>query len=152
LIQIDSNRLRLNSLSESTAKPHPTYNETINMKFILDGLPGILTSLIPQVIWPYPHIYPEQYLYMRDLKRTLDAKGHCALEMPSGTGKTITLLALTVAYQQFYPEHRKIIYCSRTVPEIEKALIELKNLMEYRDIHDDSEEKKVFIGLVFNYF
>jgi len=27
---------------------------------------------------------------------------------------------------------RKLIYCSRTVPEIEKALAELKRLMQYR--------------------
>ena len=33
---------------------------------------------------------------------------------------------------QFYPTHRKLIYCSRTVPEIEKALSELKRLMAYR--------------------
>ena len=33
--------------------------------------------------------------------------------MPSGTGKTITLLSLIIAYQQYYPEHRKLIYCSR---------------------------------------
>jgi predicted helicase len=26
-------------------------------------------------------------------------KGHCLLEMPSGTGKTITILSLAVAYQ-----------------------------------------------------
>ena len=36
------------------------------------------------------------------------------LEMPSGTGKTVSLLSLIVAYQQYYPEHRKLIYCSRT--------------------------------------
>ena len=52
--------------------------------------------------------------------------------MPSGTGKTISLLSLIVAYQQFYPEHRKLIYCSRTMSEIEKALAELKSLMKYR--------------------
>ncbi len=45
---------------------------------------------------------------------TLDAGGHCVLEMPSGTGKTVSLLSLIVAYQQYYPEHRKLIYCSRT--------------------------------------
>ena len=45
----------------------------------------------------------EQYAYMQDIKRSLDAKGHCLLEMPSGTGKTIALLSLIVAYQQFYP-------------------------------------------------
>jgi Rad3-related DNA helicase len=32
-------------------------------------------------------------------KRALDAEGHCLLEMPSGTGKTISLLSLIVAYQ-----------------------------------------------------
>ncbi|TGO81830.1 hypothetical protein BPOR_1001g00030 [Botrytis porri] len=52
--------------------------------------------------------------------------------MPSGTGKTISLLSLIVAYQQYYPEHRKLIYCSRTMSEIEKALAELKALMKYR--------------------
>lgn len=44
---------------------------------------------------------------------TLDAGGHSVLEMPSGTGKTVSLLSLIVAYQQHYPEHRKLIYCSR---------------------------------------
>ncbi|MBW0469071.1 hypothetical protein O181_008786 [Austropuccinia psidii MF-1] len=85
-----------------------------------------------EVIFPYDKIYPEQYAYMCDLKRTLDIGGHCVLEMPSGTGKTISLLSLIVAYQLHYPEPRKLVYCSRTVPEIEKALIELKRLMAYR--------------------
>ncbi|WVO18009.1 hypothetical protein L204_105707 [Cryptococcus depauperatus] len=93
------------------------------MKFMLGDLP---------VLFPYDRLYPEQYSYMADLKTTLDAGGHCVLEMPSGTGKTVSLLSLIVAYMQFYPNKRKLIYCSRTVPEIEKALAELKRLMEYR--------------------
>jgi len=94
------------------------------MKFEIDNLP---------ILFPYPYIYPEQYEYMHSLKQTLDARGHALLEMPSGTGKTITLLALVVAYIQYYPERKlKLIYCSRTVPEIEKTLKELKNLMKYR--------------------
>ena len=40
----------------------------------------------------------EQYAYMCDLKRTLDAQGHGVLEMPSGTGKTVSLLSLIVSY------------------------------------------------------
>lgn len=69
---------------------------------------------------------------MCDIKKTLDVGGNCILEMPSGTGKTVSLLSLTVAYQMHYPEHRKIVYCSRTMSEIEKALIELHKLMEFR--------------------
>ena len=37
---------------------------------------------------------------MLELKRSLDAAGHALLEMPSGTGKTVSLLALIVAYMQ----------------------------------------------------
>ncbi|KAG4101363.1 DNA repair helicase [Neocallimastix lanati (nom. inval.)] len=105
------------------------------MKFYIDDLP---------VYFPYDYIYPEQYSYMKDLKKSLDAKGHCLLEMPSGTGKTITLLSLIVAYQMHYPEHRKLVYCSRTIPELEKTLQELKRLMEYRE---NCGLKEQFLGL-----
>ncbi|EIM90023.1 DNA repair helicase [Stereum hirsutum FP-91666 SS1] len=112
------------------------------MKFFIDDLP---------IIFPYDRIYPEQYAYMCDLKRTLDATGHCVLEMPSGTGKTVSLLSLIVSYQQFFPTKRKLIYCSRTVPEIEKALAELRRLMEYRISQAETEEQRVkeqgFMGI-----
>jgi hypothetical protein len=42
------------------------------MRFILDGLP---------VYFPYEFLYPEQYQYMLELKRALDARGHCLLEV-----------------------------------------------------------------------
>ncbi|KAK5660834.1 hypothetical protein OQA88_12205 [Cercophora sp. LCS_1] len=108
------------------------------MEFNIDDLP---------VLFPYPRIYPEQYYYMCDLKKTLDAGGHCVLEMPSGTGKTITLLSLIVAYQQYYPEHRKLIYCSRTMSEVEKALVELKALMKFRAERLGHEEDFRGLGL-----
>lgn len=99
------------------------------------------------VYFPYEYIYPEQYAYMKELKRTLDAKGHCMLEMPSGTGKTATLLSLILAYMIERPEViRKLIYCSRTVPEIEKVVMELKNLMHYYNKH--APEKLKLLGLV----
>ena len=46
------------------------------MKFNLAGL---------TVFFPYEYIYPEQYKYMLELKRALDAKGHCLLEVRSFT-------------------------------------------------------------------
>ncbi|KAL0946901.1 hypothetical protein HGRIS_013065 [Hohenbuehelia grisea] len=71
--------------------------------------------------------------------------------MPSGTGKTVSLLSLIVSYQQFHATRRKLIYCSRTVPEIEKALAELKRLVEYRIECAETEEEKAkerdFMGL-----
>ncbi|KAM0491554.1 hypothetical protein ACHAP9_009104 [Verticillium nonalfalfae] len=79
--------------------------------------------------------------------QTLDAGGHCVLEMPSGTGKTVSLLSLIVAYQQHYPEHRKLIYCSRTMSEIEKALAELRELMKYRTEQLGQEEEFRGLGL-----
>ncbi|OAA36988.1 DNA repair helicase RAD3 [Beauveria brongniartii RCEF 3172] len=87
------------------------------------------------------------FLSNSDLTETLDAGGHCVLEMPSGTGKTVSLLSLIVAYQQFMPEKRKLIYCSRTMSEIEKALMELEALMKYRTEQLGHEEDFRGLGL-----
>merc|ERR1719421_1613471 len=91
--------------------------------FELDGL---------RVFFPYDSIYPEQYRYMRELKRALDAHGNCVLEMPTGTGKTVTLFSLITSYQLAHPEVGKLIYCTRTVPEMSKALEELRVLIDFR--------------------
>ena len=85
------------------------------------------------VYFPYPYIYKEQRDYMVELKQALDNKQHCMLEMPTGTGKTITLLSLITSYQLAHPEVPKLIYCTRTVPEMEKALEELRELIKYRE-------------------
>jgi len=68
---------------------------------------------------------------MTHLKRALDARGHGAVEMPTGTGKTITVLSLCVSYQMAHPEVGKLIYCTRTVPEMEKVLEECRTLQNY---------------------
>lgn len=52
--------------------------------------------------------------------------------MPTGTGKTITLLSLITSYQLAHPEVGKLVYCTRTVPEMEKVLVELGELVAYR--------------------
>ncbi|CAN4101935.1 unnamed protein product [Withania somnifera] len=85
------------------------------------------------VYFPYDNIYPEQYQYMLELKRALDAKGHCLLEMPTGTGKTISLLSLITSYRLSKPTSQiKLLYCTRTVHEMEKTLAELKLLYNYQ--------------------
>jgi DNA excision repair protein ERCC-2 len=94
------------------------------MRFNLDGL---------QVFFPYDFMYPEQYAYMLEMKRALDAKGHGLLEMPTGTGKTVCCLSLVTSYQHAHPELGKLIYCTRTVPEMTKCVQELKRVIAYRD-------------------
>jgi len=54
------------------------------------------------------------------------------MQMPTGTGKTITLLSLVTSYQLAHPEVGKLVYCTRTVPEMEKVLVELGELVAYR--------------------
>lgn len=90
-----------------------------------------------EVLFPYEHMYLEQYNYMCYLKRTFDAEGHGMLEMPTGTGKTVALLSMILAYQKCYPNKvNKLVYCTRTVPEMTKCVAELKKLMEYRNTYD----------------
>ncbi|GLE01467.1 hypothetical protein PINS_up010297 [Pythium insidiosum] len=93
------------------------------MRVDIDGL---------EVLFPYERMYPEQLQYMRELKRALDAQGHCMLEMPTGTGKTVSLLSLVLAYKHAHPTAGKLVYCTRTVPEMTKCVAELKQLVAYR--------------------
>uniref|UniRef100_A0A914Y5D2 General transcription and DNA repair factor IIH helicase subunit XPD n=1 Tax=Panagrolaimus superbus TaxID=310955 RepID=A0A914Y5D2_9BILA len=84
------------------------------------------------VLFPYEHIYPEQYYYMAEVKKALDASGHGVIEMPCGTGKTACLLSVIVAFMLKFPSRiQKLIYCSRTIPEIEKCVEELRHLFNY---------------------
>mmetsp|Transcript_27410 Transcript_27410/g.65173 ORF Transcript_27410/g.65173 Transcript_27410/m.65173 type:complete len:831 (+) Transcript_27410:232-2724(+) len=85
-----------------------------------------------RVYFPYDRIYLEQYQYMRALKRTLDAGGHSLLEMPTGTGKTVCLLSLITSYQHANPGCGKLVYCTRTVPEMDSVMQELGNVLGYR--------------------
>lgn len=93
------------------------------MRFDLDGL---------DVFFPYDRIYLEQHQYMRSLKQTLDAGGHCLLEMPTGTGKTVCLLSLITSYQFANPSAGKLVYCTRTVPEMNSVMEELAIVLNYR--------------------
>lgn len=106
----------------------------------VDGLP---------VIFPYERLYPEQREYMLKLKQALDCKGHAVLEMPSGTGKTITLLALITAHISNRPDAagRKFVYCTRTVEEMQKVMGEMKLLTATREHETKQMNKLVTVGL-----
>lgn len=53
--------------------------------------------------------------------------------MPTGTGKTVSILSLISSYITAYPEkYSKLVYCTRTVVEMEKTLKELKFIEESR--------------------
>jgi DNA excision repair protein ERCC-2 len=93
------------------------------MRFDLDGL---------DVFFPYDRIYLEQHQYMRALKQSIDAGGHCLLEMPTGTGKTVCLLSLITSYQFANPGAGKLVYCTRTVPEMNSVVEELATVLAYR--------------------
>jgi DNA excision repair protein ERCC-2 len=93
------------------------------MRFDLDGL---------DVFFPFDRIYLEQHQYMRSLKQSLDAGGHCLLEMPTGTGKTVCLLSLITSYQFANPSAGKLVYCTRTVPEMNAVMEELATVLNYR--------------------
>lgn len=96
------------------------------MQFLIEEL---------RIFWPFPYIYPEQYHFMCHMKRLLDKQGVGTtglLEMPCGTGKTMSILSLVVSYQLHHGDgFGKLFYLSRTVPEMEAALGELKRLMAY---------------------
>lgn len=102
------------------------------MKFYIDDL---------KILFPFPSIYREQHQYMKELKKALDAKGHCLLELPTGTGKTVALLSLILSYQHANNDSRKLVYCTRTVHEMTQVINELKVVESYRrsQLGDDSQ-------------
>jgi len=52
--------------------------------------------------------------------------------MPTGTGKTVCLISLITSYQLAHPDVGKLIYCTRTVPEMVKCVEEVRKVIEYR--------------------
>ena len=57
------------------------------------------------------------------------------------------LLSFILSYQLAHPDRMKLIYCSRTVPEIDKALAELKRLLAYRERQTGEKLKYLGLGL-----
>ena len=65
-----------------------------------------------------------------------------------GTGKTVSLLAIITSFQFAHPDAGKLIYCTRTVPEMTKCVEELKLVIQNRDrILGEDRVKDKFLGL-----
>jgi DNA excision repair protein ERCC-2 len=86
---------------------------------------------------------------MRALKQALDARGHCILEMPTGTGKTITLLSIITAYisRRSDASQRKVIFATRTIEEMNGVMQEMKALTVARERETGTKDALVTVGL-----
>ena len=106
-------------------------------------LPGL------DVWFPYETIYPEQLQFITELQNLLDRGKHGLMEMPCGTGKTISLLSILVSWKIKHKDDvGKVIYCTRTTGELEKVLQELQNLMVYIMENSDFPEPPILgVGL-----
>ncbi|EPR78274.1 DNA repair helicase rad3 [Spraguea lophii 42_110] len=106
-----------------------------------------------KVYFPYDYIYPEQYKYISEFKSLLDSSGHGLIEMGCGTGKTLSVLSVVVSYilkmkkNENGNKNIRLIYCSRTVGEIEKVLDELKNIVKYIGKYDETVNELLGVGL-----
>ena len=105
-----------------------------------------------EVLFPFEYIYPEQYEYMLELKRVLDAKGHGVLEMPCGTGKTISILSVILSYSIKHPHAVSLSLCtsSRTCPRDRKGVIstELTRLLFTSTPFKEREETSSYLFVV----
>lgn len=126
--------------------PQSAHIQFLPMKIDLEGL---------DVYFPYEYIYPEQLAYMGHLKHALDQQhgGHCLLEMPTGTGKTVSLLSLVCSYQhrlRHDPDMEgptKLVYCTRTVQEMDKVMEELARVLAYLDTHSGAKQSTLSVCL-----
>ncbi|KAL0230697.1 hypothetical protein PCE1_004253 [Barthelona sp. PCE] len=83
------------------------------------------------VLFPYEYVYPEQLAYIRDLVLQLNNTGVFVLEMPCGTGKTVALLSALLSFKMQKPTVLStIIYCTRTIAEMEQVATEIETWVE----------------------
>lgn len=84
------------------------------------------------VHWPFRMVYKEQYEYLRLLKKIVDSGSQGIIEMPTGSGKTISLFAFAYSYKIKYPEKiQKIVFCTRTLTQLQKATEEMRKVEEH---------------------
>jgi regulator of telomere elongation helicase 1 len=91
------------------------------------------------VYFPYQP-YTQQLQYMEGVINTLNKRGNALLESPTGTGKTLSLLASTLSWLQRHRETEaklskekrqlpvRIIYTSRTHSQLKQVAAEIRSL------------------------
>ena len=74
-------------------------------------------------------------------------KGHGMYEMPSCAGKSICTLALLLAHIKQATPKRKVVYCVRTLTDLEKIAEELKALTSSQDSKDGNGHELLALSL-----
>ena len=96
------------------------------MIFNIDNIP---------IYFPFETIYPEQYKYIKSVIESLHTRNSLIIQMPCGSGKTISLLSACVSYNIYlrvrYGKRLKTVFVARTVVEVGKSLKELENLNNF---------------------
>lgn len=97
------------------------------MMFKIDSIP---------IYFPYSTISPEQLSYIKETIASFTTTSNLFIEMPAGSGKTICILSAAVSYQLYHMQDDiRFVYCTRTVQESEKTLVELQMLISYVKQH-----------------
>lgn len=91
------------------------------------------------VLFPYPRIYPEQREYMGQLKLSFDNGQSCVLELPSGTGKSIALFSLILAYMEKNRNIDRLVVCVNSLPAMDLAIQDFKFVHERRLAHSATD-------------
>lgn len=93
---------------------------------------NVHTEYIEGIKVAFPcHPYSVQKTYIAELIKTMKSKKNCLLESPTGTGKTLSLLCATLAYQNHTEGKQKIMYTTRTHQQIRNVIDELKRVKPY---------------------
>ena len=114
----------------------PSRREESVMQFFIDEL---------EILFPHPHIYPEQYQYMCLLKQSLDAR-HAAsqsaptehttarcVELPPGAGKTTAALSFFASYMDAHSDRvTQLVYCPRSAGEIAGVIEQAERVLAHR--------------------
>ena len=80
------------------------------------------------VRFPFSNPYKPQLDMMENAINAYKTRKNAILESPTGTGKSLALLASSLAYQQFDRSVEQIVYSSRTHSQLQQMIDEFKKL------------------------